>query len=143
TTKQDRQFIIKNFHDLLARSDAAQHGFAERLFFYAPDEIFGDLKIDIGFEQRKSDLPKRSVDVLFADFSVTAEIFENLLQFIAKLRKHGIIANWALLFRRCRRSSRWRRAAFFDPESPVRLNFLITGLRAQNYRAAFLAQFLC
>jgi len=48
------------------------------------------LEIDIGLKQRQPDLPQCRIDVRFADFPVTAEIFEDLLKFIAELRKHFV-----------------------------------------------------
>ena len=79
---------MKNFYDLLTWSDTAQHGFAEGLLFDAGNEFFRDLKIDIGLEQCQSDVPQRIVDVRFADRAVTAQVLENVLEFIAELRKH-------------------------------------------------------
>ena len=86
--EQDRQFIVENLNDLLARRNASEHRFAKRFFFDSGDEFFGDVKIDIGFEQRETDLAQRSINIFLADLSVTAEILENLLQPIAQLRKH-------------------------------------------------------
>ena len=62
--------------------------FAKRFLFYARNKFSGDLKIDICFEQRHPNLAQRSVDVRFADNAVPTEVFENLLKFVAKLRKH-------------------------------------------------------
>ena len=49
--EQDRQFVIKNFDDLLAGRNAAQYFFAKRFRFDPGNEIFRDLKIDIAFHQ--------------------------------------------------------------------------------------------
>src|SRR5258708_23774920 len=86
--EQDRQFVVENLNDLLAGRDAAEHCLTERFLFDAGYEFFGDFKIDIGLEQREPDLAQRGIDILLADFSVTAEILENLLQPTAELRKH-------------------------------------------------------
>src|SRR5437660_5943389 len=86
--EQDRQFIVENLNDLLARRNASEHRFAKRFFFDSGNEFFGDVKIDIGFEQRETDLAQRRIDVLLADFSVTAETLKDLLQLVAQLRKH-------------------------------------------------------
>src|SRR5262249_5568250 len=88
--EQDRQFVIENLNDLLSGGDAAGDGLAPGLVLDPRDEFFLDLKVDIALEQREPNLPERSVDVRFADFSVTAEIFEDLLQLIAELRKQII-----------------------------------------------------
>ena len=55
---------------------------------FVRDEFLSDLKIDIGFEQGEPNLAQRGVNVFFADFSVTAKILKDLLQFVAQLRKH-------------------------------------------------------
>ena len=54
---------MENFYDLLTWRDAAENGFAERLFFYAGNEFFGYLKIDIRFEQSQAHVTQRGVDV--------------------------------------------------------------------------------
>ena len=79
---------MKNFYDLLTRRNAAKDTFAKRFLFYARNKFSGDLKINICLEQRHPNLAQRSVDVRFADNAVPTEIFENLLKFVAKLRKH-------------------------------------------------------
>ncbi len=76
---------MKNLNDLLARGDTAKHCFAERFLFDARDEIFCDLKIDIGFEQGEPNLPQRIVDVRFGNGAMAAQIFEDFLQLIAEL----------------------------------------------------------
>src|SRR5438270_9069329 len=81
---------MKNFDDLLARRDAAQHFFAERLFFDPSDELLGDLEIHIGFQQREADLAQRVIDVGFADRAMTAEVLKDVLKLVAELRKHGL-----------------------------------------------------
>ena len=88
--EQDRQFSVENLNDLLARRNASEHRFAKRFFFDSGDEFFGDVKIDIGFEQRETNLAQRGIDVLLVDFSVTAEILKDLLQLVAQLRKHEV-----------------------------------------------------
>jgi hypothetical protein len=82
--EQDRQFIVKNFYDLLPGSDAAQNLFAQSFCFDARDEILCDLKIDVGLEQREPHLAQRAVNIGFADLSMAAQIFENILQLIAE-----------------------------------------------------------
>jgi hypothetical protein len=79
---------VENFYDLLTGRNAAKHTFAKRVLLYAGNEFSGDLKINIRFEQRHPNLAQRSVDVRLADNAVSTEVFENLLKFVAKLRKH-------------------------------------------------------
>src|SRR5437588_1695117 len=127
TAQQDRQFVVENFNDLLTGRDAAQNGFAKRFVSDPRDEFLCNLKIDIGLEKRQSDLPQRGVDVRLADFSVAAEILENLLQLIAELRKHGTSrAKSRDLFLWCRSCCWcWSSTAFVDPERPMRFDFFV------------------
>ena len=87
--EQGRQFVVKNVNDLLTGRDAAQNGFVERFVSDARDEFFRHVKIDVGFKQREPNLPQRGVDVRLTDFAVAAEIFEDLLQLLAELRKQN------------------------------------------------------
>src|SRR5438093_13290904 len=86
--EQRNQFAMKNFYNLLAGRNAAKHTFAERFLFYASNEFSGDLKINIRFEQRHPNLAQCSVDIRFTANAMSTTVFENLLKFIAKLRKH-------------------------------------------------------
>ena len=79
---------MKNFNDLLAGRDAAQDFLTQGFFLYARDKVFRDLEIDIRFEQREADLPQRVVNVRLADRAVTSQVLEDVLKFIAELRKH-------------------------------------------------------
>ncbi len=74
---------MKYFNDLLAGRDATQHFFTQCFFFDPRDKVFCDLEIDIGFEQRETDLAQRIVNVRFADRPVTAQVLENVLKLIA------------------------------------------------------------
>src|SRR5438309_3166219 len=87
--EQRNQFAMKNFYNLLAGRNAAKYSFAERFLLYAGNEFSGDLKINVRFKQRHANLTQCSVDVRLADNAVSTEIFENLLKFVVKLRKHG------------------------------------------------------
>src|SRR3977135_1925303 len=54
-----------------------------------------------------------------------------------------IARDCATLFLWCRgRGGLHSSSAFFDPESPVRLDFLVARFSAKNYRAALLSQLL-
>src|SRR5262249_12217886 len=85
---------MKNLNDLLAGRDTAQDFLTQRFFLYPRDKTFRDLEIDIRFEQCKADLAKRVVNVRLADRAVTAQILEDVLKFIAELRKHLTSNNW-------------------------------------------------
>src|ERR1700736_2558332 len=91
TAKEDRQFIIENFDDLLTGRNAAQYFFTKCFRFDARDKFLRDLKIDIAFHQSEPHLSQRMVDVGLADLPVTAKVLENFLQLVTQLRKHGSI----------------------------------------------------
>src|ERR1044071_5276110 len=82
---------MKNLNDLLARRDTAQDFLTQGFFLYARDKAFCDLEIDIRLEQCKADLPQCVVNVRLADRAVTAQLLENVLKFIAELRKHALV----------------------------------------------------
>src|SRR4051794_7518365 len=100
---------MKYLHDLLTRSHAAQNRFAERVFFDARHEPFRYLEIDVGLEHGQPHLAQGFINVRFADRSVTAQILEDVLQFVAELRKHDAESvelkrtqkSLLLLLRRC------------------------------------------
>src|SRR5438094_8276909 len=91
---------MEDFYDLLTGRDAAENSFAERFFFYPPDEFSGDLKIYIRFEQRQAHLTQRGVHVRVADDATPTQILENSLKLVAELRKHGVVS--AALFKEVR-----------------------------------------
>src|SRR5207248_3191176 len=82
-------------NDLLPWRNAAEHFFAERLFFDPCDELLRDLEIDIGFQQREPDLPERVINVGLTDRPVSAKILEDVLKLIAELRKHIASVPWS------------------------------------------------
>ena len=47
----------------------------------------GDLKIDIGFEQRQANLAQRGVDVRLVDHAMSTKLFEDVLKFVARVVK--------------------------------------------------------
>src|SRR4030095_1188558 len=79
---------MKNFDDLLAGRNAAEHGFAKRFFFDACNESFGDLKLDITLEQSQPHMAQRGIDVRFTDRAVSTQLLENILKFVRKLGEH-------------------------------------------------------
>jgi hypothetical protein len=79
---------VKYFYDLLAGRYATQHFLAQCFFFNPRDKVFCDLEIDIGFEERETDLAQRIVNVRLADRPVTTQVLKNVLKLIAELGKH-------------------------------------------------------
>jgi len=87
-TQEGGQLVLENFDDLLAGRDAAQHVFAQRLGLDPCDEVLGHLVVDISFQQRHADGAHGVGDVRFGDRAVTAQIFEDVLEFIGELTEH-------------------------------------------------------
>src|SRR4029077_9379893 len=154
-SEQRSQFVVENFYDLLPGRNAANNCFTQRFLLDAGNKFSGDLKIDIRFEQRQAHLTKSSIDVRLADNAMSPELFENLLKLVAKLWKHDLITRSRGRDRQHARRVRspelffccWRRRcspsgrAFFNPEGPMRLDFLACGFHTDKYTARFLAQF--
>ena len=94
-SKECAEFLVKNFYDLLAGRHAAENGFAEGLLLDLGYEILRDLEVDIGIEQRESNLAEGVRDIRFADLALAAEVFENILKFIRESTKHQALP-WRL-----------------------------------------------
>jgi hypothetical protein len=83
------EFIVEDFHDLLAGRDGAQHLRTDGLRLHGGDEVFGDLEIDIGLQQRHADVLHRIGDVGFADLGLAAELLEGEFEFFSEGGEHG------------------------------------------------------
>ena len=81
-TQQLGQLVIKDFNNLLARRDAPQHFLAERPVLDSRDEILGNLKVNVGFQQCQPNLAQRVIDVALRDRAMTPEVFKNILKLI-------------------------------------------------------------
>ena len=75
-----RQFIADNLDDRLRRVEAAENFFADGLFFYFLDEIFGDGKVDVRFQKGAAHLFQRFADILFRKLPFAAEFFKCRLE---------------------------------------------------------------
>ena len=72
-------FVADDLDDLLRRRQAAEHILSQRAIADPVDERLDDLEIDVGFEQRETDLPKRSLHVLGSQPRLTPKGLENVL----------------------------------------------------------------
>ena len=79
---------MEDFDDLLTGSDAAEHLLAQGFVFDASNKLLGDSEVNVGLEQGQANFAKGVGDVLFADATMPAEIFEDLLKFVRKAGKH-------------------------------------------------------
>ena len=82
-TEKFDQFIVDNFDDLLARLDAKKDFLTDGFVFNAVDEIAGDLKIDVRFEQGETDFAEGLADVFLGDFAEPAQVLEGALKLCA------------------------------------------------------------
>ena len=70
---------MNNLHHHLPWGEAECHFLAEGFGFNPFQEKFNGLHIDIGLEKGEADFLEGILDVFLADFSLTAEVLENLL----------------------------------------------------------------
>ena len=80
-----RQLVIKDFYNLLSRRNRAQNFLTQRLAFNFGDEVFRDLKMNVGFQQGQPNLPQSVVNVSLRDGAMTPEVLEDVLKFVGKL----------------------------------------------------------
>ena len=61
------QLIAQDLDDLLARRKRGRHLLADGLFLNVVDELLYDFEVDVGFEQRQTDLAQRLLNVFFIE----------------------------------------------------------------------------
>ena len=52
------------------------------------DQLFDDVEVDVGFEQRHANFFQRFADVLFGERALSAQVLEGALQLVCKVLKH-------------------------------------------------------
>ena len=62
-----RQLLVDDLHDLLAGREALRHLLAERALLDRCDEVLDDVEVDVGLEQRETDLAHRLGDRLLVE----------------------------------------------------------------------------
>lgn len=87
-TEEFDELFVDDFDNLLGRIKGGEHFLAEGLFFNGFNELFDDFEMDVGFEEGDADFAERRVHILRGEFALAAEIFEDLLQFIAEILEH-------------------------------------------------------
>jgi hypothetical protein len=78
--KQRDHLVTDDLDDLLARRQTAEHVLPHRAVAHAIDERLDDLEVDVGLEERETDLAQRSLDVLGRQFRFAAKRFERILE---------------------------------------------------------------
>src|SRR5216684_3158689 len=87
--KEGHHLIADNPDDLLRRGEAADHVLPHRAIAHAVDERPDDLEVDVGFEQRESNLAQRSLDVLRRQPRFSPERLERILEACGERLEHG------------------------------------------------------
>ncbi len=72
--EQIDQFVVDDFDHLLSRGQAVHHLDADGSLFDAPDKIFDDFEVYIGFQQGQAHLAQGRVDIGLREFSVGGEL---------------------------------------------------------------------
>ena len=75
------QFVAHNLDDLLAGRKRSQYLLADRLRLNLVDELLDDFEVDVGFQQRQTDLAQRFLDVFFAENGLAAQALKGALEF--------------------------------------------------------------
>ena len=76
--------------NLMTRGQALEDFLTNCLFANSLDEVFDNLEIDVGFEQRETNLFQGFCDVLFGKDPGTTQLFKNLLEFFAERIQHSV-----------------------------------------------------
>ena len=87
--EQGDQFVVDDFHDLLAWLHAGQHLFTEGFLLHAGQKLLGHLEIDICFQQRHAHFTEGLGNIVLRDLAQPAQVFKRALQFAAQRIKHG------------------------------------------------------
>lgn len=80
---------MEDFDDLLAGLDRLENDLAHGLFLDLGDEILGDRKLDVGFQQGQADFAERGRDIFLTQLAMAAELFEDAFEIVGKLIEHG------------------------------------------------------
>ena len=81
--------VADDLDDLLRRRQAAEHVLPQRPIPHAVDERLDDLEIDVGFEQRETDLAERGLHVLRRQPCLAPQGLEDVLKAITERLEHG------------------------------------------------------
>jgi hypothetical protein len=71
---------VDDLDDLLARLQALQDLLAERALPHLRDELLDDLEVDVGLEERETDLAHRTRDRVVVELSASAQVAESALE---------------------------------------------------------------
>ena len=86
---EGRQLFVDNLDDLLPRREAFQHVGADGALPYGGDEIFDDLKVDVGLQKGQADLPQGFFDIGLVQLSPSTKLLEDAFETLTQILKHG------------------------------------------------------
>ena len=87
--EQQGEFVVEDFDDLLAGFDRLEDVLADGLGLDACDEVLGDAKLDIRFEQGDADLAQGVGNVFFGDAAHSAQVAEGFIETVGEGGEHG------------------------------------------------------
>ena len=73
------ELFVDDFDDLLRRIESGEDFLAESLFLDGFDELFDDFEMDVGFKESDANFAEGGVHILRGEFTLAAEVFEDLL----------------------------------------------------------------
>ena len=80
---QGAQFVVDQLDHLLRGGQALQDVGADGLVGDGLDKILDHLEVDVGLQQRQAHLAHGLPDVAFGQASLGAQLFENVIEFVA------------------------------------------------------------
>jgi hypothetical protein len=89
---QRRQLLVHDLHDLLPRGQALLDVLAERPFADLSHELFDDVEVDVGLEQREPHLAHGTGDRLVVQRAAALEVAERALQLVGEGVEHGLLS---------------------------------------------------
>ncbi len=82
------QFVADDLDDLLAGRERRHHLLPDRLGLNVVDQVLDDFEVDVGFQQRQTDLFQRLGNVFFGEDGLSAKGLEGALQFFLEILEH-------------------------------------------------------
>src|SRR6185437_2027617 len=109
------EFVTHDFDDLLIGRKLEQNFGAESFLANLGDEIVGDTKVHVAFEQGFTNFGEGGVEVLFGELALTAKIFESALEFFGECFEHFFLMPFRPEFSLAPCSWRYLRLGALDP----------------------------
>ena len=88
--EQRDHFVADDPHDMLRRREAAENVLPHRPVTDAIDERLDDLEVDVGLEERETNLAKRGLDGFGRQLRLAPERFEDVLEACAERVEHDV-----------------------------------------------------